>query len=186
MEQTHNFPLIKEPSLKVLLEVVKEMQPNNILEIGTCIGFSGTMMLKECSAHLTTIEIDKSRADMAEQNFEKAGVFSRVTQIVGDASAEILNLKTKYDLIFLDGPKGQYIKQLPTLLDLLEDGGVLFADNVLFRGYVLGDVEVPRRFRTIAKRLNEFIESCKTNKEFERVEIKSIGDGVLIATKKRG
>lgn len=180
-----DFPLIKEPSLEVLLSIVKQKQPKRILEIGTCIGFSGTNMLKVCDAELVTIEIDAERAKIAEDNFKKAGVFGRVTQIVGDAT-EILEKRQvsgTFDLIFIDGPKGQYLRQFEPCLNLLKTGGILFADNVLFRGYVYGNAEVPRRFKTISYRLKMFIDACKTHSELKNVQIQNVGDGILVAEK---
>lgn len=186
MERKEGLPLIKEPSLDRLLEIVKIKNPKNILEIGTCIGFSGICMLKVCSGHLTTIEIDKDRYNLAEANFKQEGLEERVCQILGDASKifEQKLIKQKFDLIFLDGPKGQYNRQLPYLIELLNEDGILFADNVLFRGYVENPQSAPRRYKTIVKRLKEFIEECKSNKSLRDVSVEHIGDGLLIAKRR--
>jgi len=185
MVREDNFPLLREQSLLYLLEIVKTKQPNRILEIGTCIGFSGISMLKQCAGSLTTIEIDEERAKQALQNFKNENLATRVNLIVGDATELLKSNKVddRYDLIFLDGPKAQYIRQLPYLIELLNVGGVLVADNVLFRGYVEKPESAPKRFKTIVKRLNEFIDMAKRDHRLSDVRVEHIEDGLLIATK---
>jgi len=184
MIRKDKLPLVREKSLLYLLDIIKTKQPTNILEIGTCIGFSGICILKECNGYLTTIEIDIERAKQAKQNFKDEKLDNRVDLIIGDAT-EILQrnkLTRKFDFIFLDGPKAQYVKQLPYLINLLNIGGVLVADNVLFRGFVENPEIAPKRFKTIVKRLNEFINVAKNDTRID-VRVEHIDDGLLIATK---
>lgn len=197
MEQDlHSFgvafgvPVLRDASHKKLEELVKKYNPKEILEIGTAIGYSGITMLENCDGNLTTIELMEGSHARAKENFVNAGFENRVNAILGDCNLVLTEMicddknLEKFDFIFLDGPKGQYIKMLDCILMLLKSGGVLVADNVLFRGYVQGGVKYPRRFKTIVKRLGEFIETCKTHPELEFIELDESDDGMLIAKKR--
>ena len=124
-------------------------KPKKILEIGVNLGLSGiAMLISEPNASLSGIEIDEEKIKLAKNNYKKFGVFDRAKIFQGDASEIIPVLTGEYDFIFLDGPKGHYYEYLPNLLSVLSVGGTLFADNVLFRGYILGSVKTPHRFNT--------------------------------------
>ena len=197
MEQDlHSFgvafgvPVLRDASHKKLEELVRKYKPKEILEIGTAIGYSGITMLENCDGNLTTIELMEGSYKRAQENFKQAGFADRVTGILGDCNLVLTemicddNNLEKFDFVFLDGPKGQYIKMLDCILMLLKRGGVLVADNVLFRGYVQGGVKYPRRFKTIVKRLSEFIEFCKTSDELEFIELDETDDGMIIVKKR--
>jgi len=115
----NNIPVLLDDSAKFLADFVKKHQFQNILEIGTAIGYSGTiMLLSSKNAHLTTIEKNEESFNKAITTFEDCEVGERVTQILGDGFEEINKLNEqnkKYDLIFLDGPKGQYLYYYPVL-----------------------------------------------------------------------
>lgn len=101
----------------------------------------------------------------------------------GDATEIIKTLKSQFDFIFLDGPKSQYLYQLPFLLNLLTKNGIILADNVLFRGMVKGDAPLNRRYKKIVLNLRKFIQEVESNAELNS-EILSVGDGLMIITKK--
>ena len=149
------IPVLLKDTAKLLGKVVKLYEPKNILEIGTAIGYSGTIMLKSSKeSQLTTIELDEKNFKMAEENFKSFKLSNRVTQLSGDAYVVLEELATtfhKYDFIFLDGPKGQYIKYLPIIKRLLNDGGILFADNVLYKGMVKSKEFIPHKKRYLQK-----------------------------------
>lgn len=181
----NNVPIIRSESGNILCDITKNKNPKSILEFGTAIGFSAILMLSCCDGVIDTIEIDKNRAQIAQQNINLMNFKSRANIILGDALeiAKKLELKNnKYDLIFLDCAKGQYVKLLPSIINLLSKDAILIADNVLFRGYVYSN-DYPKRYKTIVKRLKEFIESCKNSSELKDVKILEIEDGILIATK---
>lgn len=180
-----NFiPVLLQDTAKKLASTVKLYEPIEILEIGTAIGYSGTIMLKSSKeSHLTTIELDQKNFDMAKENFEKFKLTDRVTQIKGDAMSVLEELATsfkKYDFIFLDGPKGQYIKYLPIIKRLLNYGGRLFADNVLYKGLVKSKEFIPHKKRTIVVNLRKFLDSIQSDIEFD-CELLETGDGIMIA-----
>ena len=111
---------------------------------------------------------------------EKSDYADKITLLKGDASQVLTELTGEYDLVFLDGPKGQYLKQLELILPHVKEGGVILADNVLFRGYVRGDKEPPKRFKTIVKRLKEYLTFVE-NKELFNTTIYPMGDGMSVS-----
>ena len=173
-------PILRDRSFELLLETVKENSPKSILEIGVNVGLSGiAMLLTDKTAKLTGIEIDEEKIEIAKKNYRTFGVIDRAKIFQGDASEIIPILTGKYDLIFLDGPKGHYFEYLPHLLSILKVGGILFADNVLFRGYVGDKVKTPHRFNTTKHSMEKFL-SAITNDESLSTEIIDIEDGVSI------
>lgn len=182
----NGYPIILESSANVLIDCIKNHNPENILEIGSCIGYSASLMINALSekARLTTIEVDENSASIARRNFQEMGFADRIKLIVGDAKNVILELNEKYDFIFLDGPKGQYKNYLPTLKKLLANGGILFADNIYFKGYVLKPAEevIPRGIRAMVNNLREYIRMLSLDDELE-TDFLDIGDGVSISRK---
>lgn len=182
--KNNNVPVLRTKSQERLVELVKTKNPKTILEFGTAVGVSAILMLNASNATIDTIEIDQARAHQAEENLQSLNLANRANVLVGDAIVlceQLQHQNKKYDFVFLDSAKGQYVKLLPHILNLLNPGGVLVADNVLFRGYVYGNC--PKRFKTISKRLKQFIENCKSEKQLKDVEVINIEDGLLVATK---
>lgn len=180
----HKIPTIRSGSEQILLSWAKETNPLTILEFGTAVGVSAINLALATKARVITIEKDTERVEQAKINIEKAGLKSRIEVILGDDSVVakcLVNAKRKFDFVFLDSAKGQYCRLLPMIIELLNTNGVLVADNVLFRGYVYGDC--PRRFKTIAKNLRLFIDSCKNSNCFKDVQIIDVEDGLLVAKK---
>ena len=173
-------PILREQSYNLLLKLVKENKPKKILEIGTNVGVSGISMLL-CSekASLSTIEIDEEKIKQARENFIKFGVENRAKIFIGDAGQIIPLLSGEYDFIFLDGPKGHYFEYLQNLLPILQVGGILFADNVLFRGYVNGKVKTPHRFNTTKHSMENFLRELQQNKNLQ-TDVYDIEDGVSV------
>ena len=187
----YGIPIIRSESHKVLEQVVQEAKPQHILEIGTAVGYSGILMLKKSTADLITIEHNKDLIKIAKKNFKSHGLTNRVKIISGDCLVEIAkmvsdeNFHEYFDMIFLDGPKAQYNLLLEGLIKLLAPNGTFIADNVLFRGYIEDKNKAPtKRYKTIIKRLNNFIENCKNNPNLINFELKTLEDGIIIAKKK--
>ncbi len=178
------IPVLLDPSANILANYVKVNQPSRILEIGTAIGYSGTiMLLNSPNSALTTVEIDDKSYERAKVNFAEYKVLDRVEQHLCDAYEYIIShQQEKFDLIFLDGPKGQYVRYLPYLLDMLSDNGCMIADNVLFKGMVRGEDKVPHKHRTIVMNLRKFISEIESNKLLVS-ELVDIGDGIMFITK---
>ncbi len=170
-------------ALSLLCDCVFEKKPAKILEIGTATGISGTaMLLTSEKSKLVTIEKDEDSFNEAKTTFENFGVFSRTRQILGDAGDVINYIDDKFDFIFLDGAKARYLDYYDDLTRLLLSGGTLFADNVLFRGYVRGGVKYRHRENTIVRNMRDFLDKIENDKRYSS-QIFSVGDGVLIAEK---
>jgi len=173
-----NFvPIVRPKTKELLIEKIKEINPKNILEIGTAIGYSGILMLLNSNANLITLEKNENMAELAIQNFEKENLLNKVNLVLGDAKNYIENTKEKFDFIFLDGPKGQYLNYLPYLLKILNKNGLLFCDNVLFEGLVRSDIIAPKKHRTIVNSLRKFL-SVIENDNTLNVEVLDLEDGV--------
>ena len=179
------IPIVRDKTAEALAKVCKEKGPKRILEIGTAIGYSGIIMLKNCNGTLVTIEKDEERAKEAHDNFISAGLSARITQKIDDAQNVIKKLREqgeKFDLIFLDGPKGQYKNYYPFLKELLSGGGILFCDNVNLLGLVKQEGEIPHKHRSMVNHLREFIEQLKADKELQTT-FYDIDDGFSISEK---
>lgn len=176
------YPLMLDNSVKLLIETVQNLKPDKVLEIGTAIGYSGSLILSSCDCNLITLEKNSDSAEIAKSNFAKLGLSDRVQVINVDAMDYLTNCNEKFSFIFLDGPKGQYLHYKDKLIDLLEVGGVLLADNVLFRNYVRGNEEVPRKFKTLVNNLRLFLNQIENDKRLQTT-IYNIGDGVSISKK---
>lgn len=177
-------PTLLTESLNELVLMARIKNPANILELGTATGCSAIALLFACpDAALTTVEKFRKSADEAARNFKTFGVDDRITQYVGDAVDIISNLNEKFDFVFLDCNKSKYKDLLPIIKLKMTTGGVLFADNVLYRGYITGEVKVPHRHNTIKNNMREFLRLISTDKGFITT-ISDVGDGVSISYKK--
>lgn len=181
--KSNGEPILRDKSFEKLLEIIENKKPKRILEIGTNVGLTGiAMLLKSPISHLTGIEIDEEKMAIAKQNYYDFGVNDRAKIFWGDASEIIPVLTGTYDFIFLDGPKGHYYEYLNNLLSVLEVGGILFADNVLFRGYVDGKVKTPKRYNTTKHSMEKFIKGINDNQNLKS-QVIDIEDGISITEK---
>lgn len=181
-------PIIKKPTQSLLRFLINTHQPEQILEVGTAVGFSSIFMsqfLKE-NGHITTIEKMEERVRQAKENRKTAGKESQITILEGDAAKILAKLKeegSSYDMIFMDAAKGQYLNFLPDIFDLLKTGGLLISDNVLQDGDIVESrYAVTRRNRTIHFRMREYLYTLTHSKDFDTVVL-PIGDGVTLSTK---
>lgn len=176
-------PVLRDKSFELLIRTVKEKQPKSILEIGVNEGYSGiAMLLNSSGARLTGIEIDEEKVKKARENYRVFGVGNKAKIFLGNASEIIPLLSAKYDFIFLDGPKGHYGEYCDNLLSALNLGGVLFADNVLYRGYIGENRKAPHKHATIKHSIEEFLRKITENKGLKTV-VYDIEDGVSITEK---
>jgi len=178
------IPVSDGETLNFLITQLTALQPQKILELGTAVGVSGAVMLQTCpSAHLTTIERDEKFFNEARENFSALNLTDRITLILGDAGERIEKLEDKYDFIFLDCAKVQYIKYLPTLKKLLKKGGVLLADDVLLFGYVTGEEEVPKKRKMLVEHVKEYL-AAVTNDCGLFTTVLNLGNGIAMSVKK--
>jgi len=171
-------PILRDKSFDLLLSVVEKKKPKHVLEIGTNVGLSGiAMLLKSDKARLTGIEIDEEKIETAKENYKKFGVENRAKIFSGDASDILPVITGKYDFVFLDGPKGHYFEYLESILPVLEVGGIIFADNVLYRGMVLGNA--PHKHATIKHSMENYLEKVMKSEELKST-LYEFDDGVCI------
>ena len=174
-----HIPIIMDDTLEKIKEVLKEENPNRILEIGTAVGYSALCFARYSeNAIIDTIEIDEERYNEAVQNIEKIGFKDRINLILGNAVDIIPTLKNKYDIIFIDAAKSKYSIFLEEGLKLINNNGLILADNVLYKGYVMSDYNKHKQ-RTAVRHLREYIKEITENEKME-TEILDIGDGLAI------
>lgn len=180
----YNVPIVTKEVAEYLKFIVKSNGIKNILEVGTAIGYSGILMAKEIEKNggkLYTIEIDEERYNLAQENFKKSGL-NNIVSIKGDAVEEIKKIDEKFDFVFIDASKGHYMEFFEDSYKLLNKDGIIFIDNIMFRGYLYK--EYPKRFKTIVRRLNEFIEYLYSRNGGEFVLL-PFGDGIGLFRKKK-
>lgn len=184
----NKIPVILPETREYLCSLVKKRKPKTILEIGMAIGFSASCMLLSCEqSKVIDVEASLPNIALARKNFEALGLTNRVQIIEGDCMQELPKLVAKgekYDMIFLDGPKGQYHDMINLILPLLKDDGIWVSDNVLFRGMVRGSVpiDLPKHQRTVNV-LRSFIQDLESNNSLN-TNVLEIGDGLMVVTKK--
>lgn len=178
-------PIVQKQTEQLLITMLRLKKPRRVLEIGSAVGYSAILMADNLpeESRIITVERYKKHADIAVDNIFKAGYEGKIRLIEGEA-AEVLHwLDGTFDFVFLDAAKGQYIEFLPDILRLLENGGVLFSDNILFKGMLEDEDKVIRRKITIVKRLKMYLEEIMSNENLT-TSIIPIGDGVAISVKK--
>lgn len=175
-----HIPIIMDDTLEVIEKYLKEMKPEKILEIGTAVGYSAmcfTNFLAE-NGSIDTIERDEERVKEAKQNIKKVGVEDKIRIYEGDAVEILPNLNKKYDAVFIDAAKGKYPFFLKEALRMIKPNGIIFADNILYKGYVLSDYNKHKQ-RTAVRNLREYIAETTENPDLE-TEILEVGDGLAI------
>ena len=182
----YHVPIINERGRGVLLAAVQQAQPRRILEIGTAIGYSTLLMAQQAAsgAHIVTLELSEERAALAARFLQRSPYAAQIEQQVGDAAVLLTRLTGPFDFVFIDAAKGQYVDYFHKVLPLLAELGVITADNVLFRGYVMGTEKAPRRYKTIVKRLREYIALVQNTPGFV-TQIHENGDGLAVSRRVR-
>ena len=175
-----HIPIIMDDTLEVIDKYLKENKPKRMLEIGTAVGYSAicfTEFLSE-DGTIDTIEREHERVVEAKENIKKAEVEVKINVYEGDAVEILPTLNGKYDAIFIDAAKGKYPFFLKESLRMLSDDGIIFADNILYKGYVFSDYNKHKQ-RTAVRNLREYI---KETTEDERLDTKilEVGDGLAI------
>ncbi|MDO5522288.1 MAG: O-methyltransferase [bacterium] len=185
--RTH-VPIIKKPTQSLLRFLMHNNKPKRILEVGCAVGFSSLLMSEYMpeGCTITTIERNEGRIERAKANFDGSGKEEVITLLEGDATdilAELVEKGERFDFIFMDAAKGQYINFLENVFTLLEEGGLLVSDNVLQDGDVVESrFGVTRRNRTIHSRMREYLYTLTHHESFDSVVL-PIGDGVTLSYK---
>ncbi len=179
----HNVPIIQTEGLDFLRQLVMLNKPMRILEIGSAIGFSSVNMAKYSNANITTIEISKESYEIAKSNIKKAGFENRINIINADALEDgLLNVNDRFDLIFIDAAKAQYIKFFNKYKQYLQDGGLILTDNLLFHGLVTTQIK-NKNLRQLVGKIKKFNDFLVEQTDFY-TRIYEIGDGIALSIKK--
>ena len=176
-----HIPIIMDDTLEVVDKILKKVKPKRILEIGTAVGYSAMCFSEFLSegGRIDTIERDEERIQEAKENFKKVGVEDKIHLYEGDALEILPTLNGKYDMVFIDAAKGKYPFFLKESLRMINDNGIIFADNILYKGYVMSDYNKHKQ-RTAVRNLREYIKEVSENPNLE-TEILEVGDGLAIS-----
>ena len=180
----NNVPIMQKDGINFLCDYIKKNQIKTVLEIGTAIGYSAICMAKKNkNIQITSIERNEDMYNIALQNIKDYQVENQISIINGDAKN--VEITKKYDLIFIDAAKAQYINFFEKFKDNLTDNGVIVSDNLDFHGTLLLDENtLTRGLKGIVRKLKKYIEFLKENQEFE-THFYKIGDGISISRRRK-
>ena len=179
-----HIPIIMDDTLEVIDNLLKEKRPQKILEIGTAVGYSAICFSKYLSenGYIDTIERDAERVIEAKENIKKMHLEDKINIFEGDAVEILPTFNKKYDVVFIDAAKGKYPFFLKEALRMLENNGIILADNILYKGYVMSDYNKHKQ-RTAVRNLREYIKEISENPNLE-TKILEVGDGLAISSLK--
>lgn len=175
-----HIPILMDDTLEKIEDILKEEKPKRILEIGTAVGYSASQFAKVTDEDciIDTIELNEERAKQAQENIKKIGVENRINIMIGNAVEILPTLNETYDIVFIDAAKGKYPIFLQEGIRMIKNGGIILADNILYKGYVMSDYNEHKQ-RTAVRHLREYIKEITENDKCES-EILEIGDGLAI------
>lgn len=178
-----HIPIIMDDTLEVVGKILEDKKPDRILEIGTAVGYSAIRFSKYLSdnGYIDTIERDEERISEAKQNIKNLNLEEKIHIYEGDALEVLPTLTGPYDVVFIDAAKGKYPIFLSEALRMLASHGIIVADNVLYKGYVMSDYNKHKQ-RTAVRGLREFLKELTENENLT-TEILEVGDGLAISKK---
>lgn len=180
--RTQGLPLLRAAELPLVQRLAAQQKPQRILEVGTAIGYSALQIIAQAPPHaeLITIEADAARAAAARAYIARSPYATQIHVHCGDATALLGNLQGPWDLVFLDGPKGQYGRQLQLLLPQLCPGALILADNIRYHDMLYREGTLPHKHRTAIMRLRAFLDYIGDRRHFETVFFEN-GDGLTVS-----
>ena len=176
----NSVPIMFDEGIEFIVNYIKNNDVSFILEIGTAIGYSA---IKFAQIHpeirIFTIEYDIERYQKAVENITKLNLDDQITVFLGDALK--FDFTEKFDLIFIDGAKSQYINFFEKYKNNLSENGVFISDNLFFHG-MIEDISLTQNYSTIKliRKLKRYIDFLKANTEFQ-TEFYQLGDGVAVS-----
>lgn len=178
-----HIPIIMDDTLEVVGKILEDKKPDRILEIGTAVWYSAIRFSKYLSdnGYIDTIERDEERISEAKQNIKDLNLEEKIHIYEGDALEVLPTLTGPYDVVFIDAAKGKYPIFLSEALRMLASHGIIVADNVLYKGYVMSDYNKHKQ-RTAVRGLREFLKELTENENLT-TEILEVGDGLAISKK---
>ena len=180
----NHIPIIMDDTLEVEGKILEKIKPKKILEIGTAVGYSAIRFSEYLNenGYIDTIERDEERVKEANQNIKDLGLDEKIHIFEGDALEILPTLAGPYDVVFIDAAKGKYPIFLSEALRMLANNGIIIADNILYKGYVMSDYNKHKQ-RTAVRGLREFLKNLNENENLT-TEIIEVGDGLAISRKK--
>jgi predicted O-methyltransferase YrrM len=185
--EENGVPIMELVGIEALLGMLRIQQPKRILEVGTAIGYSALRMAEALpDTTIVTLERDEERYEKAQEFLGLSSARDRVITLFGDALElqEDVRQHGPYDAVFIDAAKGQYRKFFDSYSEMLTPEGVVYSDNVLFKGLVAEEVVEQKRIRNMVKKLQDYNKWLMDHPEYD-TSILPVGDGVAIS-KKRG
>lgn len=180
-------PVIPHETVAFFNWLLPLLQPKNVVEVGTAIGFSAALLSENIhpEGHVSTIERNPDMIEKAKKNFKDLGLEDKITLLEGQAEDKLKTFDDEsIDFIFMDSAKAKYYDFFPDCIRILKKGGVLAVDDVLQGGTILEeDKDIPRRRRKIHRKLNDFLEVVLDHPALDST-ILPLGDGLLMITKK--
>lgn len=184
----NHVPIIEDESLELIKLILKLKKPNKILEIGTAVGYSAINFARYLdgeNSKVKTIEIKEAMYNKAMENITSMSLNDKIEVILADATEYMKSIpdEEQYDIVFIDAAKGQYLVFLEEAIRLTKNGGIIIADNMLYRGRTLSDYN-EHKHRTATNRLRKYLVVMKEDKRLDSTLIK-IGDGLAISIVKK-
>lgn len=129
---------------RILSILSKLTQPKSILEIGTYTGYSALCLAEGLHKEgiLHTIDINEELVDFQKKYFDKSEYGNQIKQYLGNALEIIPTIKNKFDLVFIDADKSNYINYFNSVIDKMNSGGIILSDNVLWSGKVIEELDL--------------------------------------------
>lgn len=188
----NNVPIIEDDGLSILLQFIKQIKPNNILEIGTAIGYSALQMNSINNANVYTFERNEKMIEEAKGNFQKYDLNNKIKLYEGD----FLNLELttmipkniKFDIIYIDGAKSQYYKFFKKAEPFLSKEGIVIFDNLKFHGYVFNEnkkLNASRNLKQMIRKIEKFLTDIEEEEGYS-FELLEEGDGIGILRRNNG
>ena len=179
-----NTPIIQTDALNLMIQLIKMNNINNVLEIGSAIGYSAIMMATFTECNVFTIERNLYSYNHAVENIKQAKLEDKITIIYADALEYEISEDYQFDLLFIDAAKAQYIKFFEKYEKFLKPKGIVICDNLLFHGLVEHkELIESRNMKQLVRKINKFNDYLINNKQYDTY-IYKIGDGISISIKK--
>lgn len=182
--EVNNVPIIERDSIEFIRKYIELNNVKSILELGTAIGYSAILMASVAeNVEVTTIERDEKKYREAVKNVNACGLDKRIEIVFNDA-LDVNLAGHKYDLIFIDAAKGQYIKFFEKFENYLNPGGVIITDNIKFHGLVENKDKIEsKNVLGLVTKIEKYIEFLKENDEYT-TKFYDIGDGLSVSFRK--
>ncbi len=179
----HSIPIIEKDGLEILLKIVEEQNPKNILEVGTAIGYSALKMNSISNSNIITFERDHKMIKEAKKNIKEAKKENKIKIIEEDFLEYDISQLEKFDLIYIDGAKSQYYNFFKKVESKLSKNGVIIFDNLLFHDFVFNEDKkknASKNLKQLIRKLEDFIIKIEKEEGYSfTFEKKGDGIGIL-------